>query len=85
MNPKDAGQIRQIQSPRANTMDRTTRWLVNAAALISGLVSTLALLGVLGGSGPVPGWVGFVGLMVALVLASYANVRDLRAKGDARA
>jgi hypothetical protein len=69
----------------ANTKDRTTRWLINAAALISGLVSTLGLLGVLGGSGPVPGWVGFVGLMVAWVLASYANVRDLRAKGDARA
>jgi hypothetical protein len=85
MNSKDAGQICKIQSPTAKKMDRTTRWLINAAALICGIVGAAGLIGVLGGSGPVPGWVGFVGLMVGLVLASYANVRDLRAKGDARA
>lgn len=56
-------------------MGKSAKLFLNIAALLSMIVGVAGLAEVLGGSEPVPGWIGFALISAALILAAYANVR----------
>ncbi len=68
LEDEDSG--RQQRGP----MNAYAKWILDAAAVVSLFVGAAGLAGIIGGTGPIPGWAGFLLIILALVMASYANI-----------